>query len=370
MKCQFPLYLLYPILPSFAILGHLNSCSFQNAGQSWHHSWEKWYYLWGFFENHEILKVFITKEFKYSLMIQKSNSVGPTLFFKNQTLCSKMGCEPLSTLVLIMFSKKKKNFANQSTLVLIMFSKMGFQTLINPRVDLIFQKWVSNHYQPSCWSPFQKWVSNHYQPLCWSYLPKIGFETLYSKINPCVDLIFQKIWFQIIIFKDQPLCWSYLLKLVSKHYIQKINPCVDLIISFELLFSEIRSIVDLLFQKLDFKPLPSKIDPHDDLSCLIWRISPRTDHSSYGGFSSQKWFFTYLLNKHFPLKIPRAGRIRQTLFLKILSIFSVNLVVFIGCIHFIFNFQIFVNLLFLSIFVKFYQFFINFIKFYQFYSSF
>ena len=75
---------------------------FKNTGQSWHHSWEKWYYLWGSFKNHE--------NFSSNILVQP--------FFKDQPSCWSS------------------------------FPKIGFQTII-------FKN------QPSCWSYFSKnWFRN------------------------------------------------------------------------------------------------------------------------------------------------------------------------------------------------------------------
>ena len=210
------------------------------------------------------------------------------------------------TLVLIIFSK--------STLVLILFSqKNWFRTIaffqINPRVDRIFQKWVSNHY-------IQK------STLVLILSSKIDFKPLYSKINPCVDLI---ISFKPLSSKNQPWHWS--------------------------------SFSKLGFQTVTFKNRPSWWSlVFDSLS----KISPRADHSYCGWFSSQKWFLTcpskWTFSFHFQDPICRQDQ-TNSFFLKSYK-FSVNRVIFISFIHFIHIFyQVYIN------FIKFYQVLLNFIKF-------
>ena len=130
---------------------------FKITGQSWHHSWEKWYYLWGSFQKSWKFQIQI---FYYNLF-QKSTLVLIIFFFyklifellhfKDQPLC--WSC----------FLKKKNWFR------IIPYSK------INPCVDHIDFKLL--HFKD--------------QPLCWSYFLKISNSNHYiSKNNTCVDHIF------------------------------------------------------------------------------------------------------------------------------------------------------------------------------------
>ena len=141
--------------------------------QSWHHSWEKWYYLWGSFKNHEKFSHFSPTFFKDQPSCWSSfpKNRFSTIAFKDQPLCWSYflknwfsnHCIQGSTLVLIIFSENWffNHCIQRSTLVLIIFSKNWFRTMA-----------------------FKD------QPSCWSYFLKIGFEPWHSKINPRVDHIF------------------------------------------------------------------------------------------------------------------------------------------------------------------------------------